>query len=67
MTRKHFEAIARDIRVSVAAADLVGRSPMEPGEDRKRTLYVVACDLAATFSTFNANFNRTRFLTACGF
>ena len=61
MTRKHFEAVANAVRLSVLQADR-----LHDGAS-KDTLYVVACDLAATFSTFNANFNRTRFLTACGF
>lgn len=59
MTRKHFEAIAKDIRISVVAS--------AGNPERDAALYVVACDLASTFSSFNANFNRTRFLTACGF
>lgn len=59
MTKKHFEAIAADIKQSVVAS--------AGNPDRDAALYVVACDLAATFSTFNANFRRTQFLTACGF
>lgn len=61
MTRKHFEAVASALNLSVAQANRLHDGVA------KDTLYVVACDLAATFSTFNSNFNRTRFLTACGF
>jgi len=67
MTRKHFEAIARDIRRQVEAADLVGRGPFEPGQDRIRTLNRMAIELSHTFKGFNPNFDQARFLTACGF
>lgn len=67
MTRKHFEAIAADFREQVADADLVGRGPFEPGQDRIRTLNRLAVELSHTFKTFNPNFDQTRFLTACGF
>jgi hypothetical protein len=64
MTTKHFEAIATDIKWQV----LVAREETdEAHEFALRRLHVLACDVAATLSRFNTNFNRTRFLTACGF
>lgn len=59
MTRKHFAAVAADIKENVEAAD--------GNTDAIRTLRQLAGDLARTFKLFNPNFDRVRFLTACGF
>lgn len=55
MTRKHFSAIAADIRWLVSDT-----------EDTQ-SLYRLASDLCVTFKGFNPNFNASRFMDACGF
>lgn len=57
MTRKHFEAIAADIRVAYTEAD---------GDAERYGVRMVANRLVTTFIGMNPNFDRTRFLTACG-
>lgn len=57
MTRKHFEAIASDIRHSYENAD---------GDAERFAVRSVAAKLSVTFSIFNPNFDRARFLAACG-
>ena len=52
MTKKHYEAIARII-------DIVAH-------DKHKHPHNVAYQLADYFQTDNKNFNRTRFLQACG-
>lgn len=57
MTKKHFEAIAQDIRFQAEQSS-------DEGRDAIRS---TAAAMAVTFSIFNQNFDRQRFLTACGF
>ena len=59
MSKKHFIAIAADIKWQVTAA----------GEDQEKLTLLrnVVTDLCRTFVTINPNFDRSRFLTACGF
>ena len=52
MTRKHFKAIAEIINDAGDDVDAVER---------------LAGDLASYFKSENPNFDRDRFLTACGF
>lgn len=54
MTRKHFEAIAYIVNVARQEFD-------------SETAERIAGDLAAYFQGLNPNFDRVRFLTACGF
>lgn len=56
MTKKHYEAIAKIIQLYKA---------IESHSD-KRMCYYIAHDLADYFQTDNKNFNRERFLEACG-
>lgn len=56
MTKKHFEAIARIIRDTY--------TDDEAGTAALRT---AAEEMADYFAMINPNFDRQRFLTACGF
>lgn len=56
MSKKHFNAIASTIRANV-----------ERSNDAERfRLRVLASELADQFAGFNPNFDRARFITACG-
>lgn len=58
MTRKHFEAIAEAISTErMWTSDPAKREAIES----------VAFGLAATFTQFNSNFDKGRFIEACGF
>ena len=61
MTRKHFEAIARIIATNKVETPAAG---FDEGFDAG--VSVVASDLADYLATQNPNFDRQRFLTACG-
>lgn len=57
MTRKHFAAIANTIKTRLENVD----------SDTERLLIRdLANDLASELAGFNPNFNRSRFLSACG-
>ncbi|MBW2636023.1 MAG: hypothetical protein JRC86_00605 [Deltaproteobacteria bacterium] len=56
MTRKHFEVIAANIRATFEQST----------EEQKNAVRSLASDLASEFAGFNPNFNRSRFLGACG-
>lgn len=58
MSKKHFIAIARDLK------DLLEESKSRV---EKIVLEKTARRLADTFAGFNDNFDRGRFLSACGF
>lgn len=58
MTRKHFEAIAATFRGLMQNTTI-------PHESRV-TLYSLAHTQADYFATVNENFDRERFLKACG-
>lgn len=62
MTKKHYEAIAAIIASTYRNAELYDTS----GSERRDTLEVTASRLADYFATDNKNFDRARFLTACG-
>ena len=57
MTRKHFEAIAWQINEHRQHSQVPGAS---------QTLDILARQLAHSFEGFNPNFDRARFLAACG-
>jgi len=57
MTRKHFEAIAKTVRDVAAVADT---------PEARAAVVLMAERLADDFAGFNSNFNRRRFLQACG-
>lgn len=59
MTKKHFEALAAIFRTQVD-------NPTVPSESRV-TLFATASMQADYFATQNPNFDRERFMTACGF
>lgn len=58
MSRKHFNAVAESIRFRYLARE------RDAGE--KNAIKLVAEDLAVTFKQINPNFDRGRFLAACG-
>lgn len=64
MTKKHFIAVARDIAAQ--------RAMIARNEDIAKRIYgsnvldETARNLASTFAGLNSNFDRARFLTACG-
>lgn len=59
MTKKHFEAIAAAFHASLT-------NPTVPSEARV-ALIAMAHTQADIFAGANPNFDRQRFLTACGF
>ena len=58
MTRKHFQAVAEAIRLEVKF--------LEADTDAHKAVRRVAQDLATVFKQANSNFDRQRFLEACG-
>jgi hypothetical protein len=56
MTRKHFEALARAVKEAAHRDDLTG----------PEAAAYIAETLAMEVRAFNPNFNRARFLRACG-
>lgn len=62
VTKKDYEAVAKVIKARIET------DWFENGHRLDRpTLEVVANDLAALYQAGNSRFNRTKFLTACGF
>lgn len=57
MQKRHFEAVARDIRRAYQTAESDGE---------RRGCYAVASNLCDTFAAANPLFQRQRFLVACG-
>ncbi|UTC29822.1 hypothetical protein BAJUN_01920 [Bajunvirus bajun] len=57
MQKRHFEAVAADIRRAYQQAESDGE---------RRGCYAVAHNLAETFAAANPLFDRQRFLVACG-
>ena len=62
MTRKDYIAIAEVI----SNARVIEASNREGEVSRNITCDVIACDLSAILAKDNPNFNRTKFLNACG-
>lgn len=65
MTKKHFEAIATVLQQSHDDAILFADNPAAKASSR-RVVSMVARRLADTFKDFNPNFDKARFLKACG-
>jgi hypothetical protein len=63
MSRKHFEVIAKSINEQKTAIQDVG----EDVSAKLNTLQATTNNLAHEFAGFNPNFDRRRFITACGF
>jgi hypothetical protein len=64
MTKKHYEAIAKDINNAYNhAGNLATVSSQDKAQNAIRLLTLSLCN---TFITDNKNFNRDKFLTACG-
>jgi len=57
MTRKHFAKIAHTVKVTLAGCETT---------DQELSVERLARALATDLSEFNANFDRGRFLAACG-
>ena len=65
MTRRHFNAIAAIIRETIEAAPLESLTNDEAG-GRRIAACAIARDLATVCASTNPNFDRARFLSACG-
>lgn len=73
MTRKHFEAVARNIAAEYADAMLTSEAAMNEGDHIKSAFqsgraYAIgkmARDMADMFAAANPRFDRSRFLSAC--
>jgi mevalonate pyrophosphate decarboxylase len=63
MTRKHFKAIARIL----AMRNGHDYSTIDFDAGFNRAVWSIAQDLADYFEEENSNFDRSQFLTACGF
>ena len=63
MTKKHFEAIAKDIEYR-AAVIFKGESSYDERWFALQTLHAFVYDLISTFSKFNDNFDGGRFMEA---
>ena len=61
MSRKHYVAVAASIRSQVDAATAADDA------SAILALHRVTEDLARIFKSDNSNFDRSRFVTACGF
>lgn len=66
MTKKDYEAVAKVIKAR-KESDFAGQGSSFRNNDVLDTLKVVAKDLATLYQADNPQFNRSRFLTACGF
>lgn len=66
MTRKHFVELARILK-NMKPTDCVMTNDELARDEAKRELWENMCNQMADFChTFNNNFNRQRFLSACG-
>lgn len=59
MSRKHFEKIAETLRIRLQVESL-------GGESARQAISCIIRALADDFASFNPNFDRNRFLSACG-
>lgn len=67
MTKKHFEAIAATIKAQRDALASEDDPSFFPDGAAYDAVLATAAALATTFERFNSQFDRRRFLTACGF
>lgn len=65
MHRKDFEMIASCVGRSRMASDIRGTTAKK--EAARQAIHLVATDLAATLGHNFPNFDKARFMTACGF
>ena len=66
MTKKHFEAIAKDINTRATVVFFSQSLSDTEKEISLHTLKHMAYDLGSTFSKFNDNFDYDKFIKACG-
>lgn len=64
MERRHFELIAGSVSRSRMAKSLIGNT--KERNAAIRGIRLVAIDLAASLAAENPNFDRARFMKACG-
>lgn len=64
MERRHFELIAGSVGRSLMAKGLIRNAKQR--QAALDGIRLVAIDLAATMAAENANFDRARFMKACG-
>lgn len=62
MQRRHFEMIAGSLRASISRFSANPNGPWTVGEEGRR----ICEDLADALAGTNPDFNRSRFLRACG-
>jgi len=70
MTKKHYEAIAGAIKTEKDSCEFTGEhfsTEYISKEAARGALISIAYSLSTIFANDNPNFNRARFLTACGF
>jgi hypothetical protein len=65
MTRKDYILIAASVNRSRMASGISGAAPIKAAKDS--ALHLGAIDLAASLKHDNPNFDRERFMVACGF
>lgn len=65
MQKRHFEMVAASVNRSRMASSIKGSAAKKAAADD--AIRLVAIDLAASFRHENPNFDRARFMTACGF
>lgn len=67
MTKQHFEAIAAILRDRKIDGDYAMEIDQDWAKGVTAATEATADDLADYFKSINPRFDRTRFLTACGF
>lgn len=67
LTRKHFEQIAFEIKAEVTSLEQNPLTTPQAASGAKVALRNVATNLCTFFREENPNFDRERFLKACGF
>jgi hypothetical protein len=65
MQKRHFELIAASIHRSLMASNISGTAAKK--EASTRAIRLVATDVAASCAAVNPNFDKARFMAACGF
>jgi hypothetical protein len=65
MQKRHFELVAASIHRSQMASNIGGTAAKK--EAARRAIHLVATDIAVSFAHENPNFDKARFMAACGF